>query len=121
MALSEILVEARVEVDVSAVIVKEIQLAILLDGCVQILEIVEGVGGGIDEGEVCSGDASCVLVAGGVESQYIISEEGAGGGGRVLPERHDGVPEGVAEAFDVSVAVLGHDCADCVWLLEGEA
>ena len=27
----------------------------------------------------------------------------------------------MAEAFDVGVAVLSHDCADCVWLLEGEA
>lgn len=121
LALPKVLVEAWIEVDVSAVVIEEIELMVLLGRRAQVLEVVEGKGGGIDEGEVRSGNAGCVLVAGGVEGEYVIPEEGAGGRGGVLPERHDGVPEGVAEAFDVGVAVLRHDCVDCGWLFEGEA
>lgn len=38
----------------------------------------------------------------------------------MLPDRHDGVPEGVAEAFDVRVAVLGYDRGEARRGFEGE-
>jgi len=60
------------------------------------------------------------LESGAGEDQVCVCESFAVGGGVVGPERHDGVPEGVAEASDVGVAVLGYDRGEARRGFEGE-
>lgn len=118
---AEIRLERRVFGDVGAVVVEERQLAVLIGRAPEVGEEIVRVGGRVDAGEVGGGHAGGVLVRGGFGRQ----DAGADGGvvvrGRVGPEGFDGVPEGVAEAVGVGVAVLADDGFDAGGVGEGEA
>ena len=93
-------------------------LLILLPGDVH--QVISGRLHGVNEAKIRLRHASFVLVLRRGEGQDVLAQHFAVGGAVVaFPERHDGVPEGVAEARVVGVAVLADDRFDGRGVLEG--
>ena len=120
LRLAEVGLEFGILGHVCAVVVEEGQLAVLIGGGLHVGEVVVCVGGPVDEGQVGGRDAGSVLVFGCAEGQDARANDFVVLGRGVGPEGFDGVPEWVAEPFDVGVAVLGYDCSDAGWVGEGE-
>lgn len=87
-------------------------------------EIHQVVGGPlywVDEAVVLFRHSLRVLVFGRGQGQNVVAQELAVGGIVVLPECHDGIPEGMTEACVVAVTVLGYDGFDMLWIGESQA